>query len=219
MHYAKILNLTQIIDNMDFTLILFYLFSFILLSSALVVVSTRNMVHSVMFLILAFLNAAALFVILGAEFIATLMVVVYVGAIAVLFLFVVMMLNVDKSEIKKRINKYTPILILFLIILFLEIFLVIKVSNMIDYKRINLYLIASDVTNVKAIGNVLYTDFFLPFQISGAILFVAMIGAIVLTLKQKTRYIRKQKISDQVDRNKENSIEIVKVKSNEGIEI
>lgn len=204
---------------MDFTLFLFYLFSFILLSSSLVVVSTRNMVYSVMFLILAFLNAAALFVILGAEFIATLMVVVYVGAIAVLFLFVVMMLNVDKSEIKRKINKYTPVLILVLVILFLEIFFIIKFSNTGDYKRINLYFMAPEIHNTKAIGNILYTDFFLPFQISGAILFVAMIGAIVLTLRQKDRYIRKQKINDQTNRNKANSLEIVKVKSNEGIEI
>ena len=204
---------------MDFTLILFYFFSFVLLSSALVVVSTRNMVHCVMFLILAFLNAAALFVLLGAEFLAMLLVIVYVGAIAVLFLFVVMMLNVDKAEIKSQINRMTPVLILVVLTLLLEIFLIIKVTVAGQYARISLYQITPEISNTSAIGNVLYTNFFLPFQLSGAILFVAMIGAIVLTLKQKNRFIRKQKISDQIFRNKENSLEIVKVKSGEGIEI
>ncbi len=204
---------------MDFTLILFYLFSLVLISSAIVVVSSRNMVHCVMFLILAFLNAAGLFVILGAEFLAMLLVIVYVGAIAVLFLFVVMMLNVDKSELKKRVNKTIPILISLVLVLFLEIFLIIKVSLIGDYSRASLFPITESTQNTQAIGNILYTDFFLPFQLSGAILFVAMIGAIVLTLSEKTRFMRKQKISDQTMRNKENSLEIVKVKSGEGIEL
>lgn len=204
---------------MSFTLILFYFFSLVLLSSSLVVVSTRNMVHCVMFLVLAFLNAAALFVLLGAEFLAMLLIIVYVGAIAVLFLFVVMMLNVDKAEIKMQINRMTPILILVALTLILEIFLIIKVTMTGQYAKISLYQITPEISNVNAIGNVLYTNFFLPFQLAGAILFVAMIGAIVLTLKQKKRFIRTQKISDQVFRNKENSLEIVKVKSGEGIEI
>ncbi len=204
---------------MSFALILFYLFSLVLLSSAIVVVSTRNMVHCVMFLILAFLNAAALFILLGAEFLAMLLIVVYVGAIAVLFLFVVMMLNVDTKEIKLKISRYTPLLIMVLLILLVEIFLIIRISLVGNYMQISLYQIMPDVPNSKAIGNILYTNFFLPFQLSGAILFVAMIGAIVLTLREKTRFIRKQKISDQVFRNKENSLEIVKVKSGEGIEI
>jgi NADH-quinone oxidoreductase subunit J len=204
---------------MDFTLILFYIFSAVLISSALVVVSTRNMVHSVMFLVLAFLNAACLFILLGAEFLAMLLIIVYVGAIAVLFLFVVMMLNVDKAELKKRVNKTIPLLLCLGIIMALEIFLILKVSFISDYKKTSLLPISTEIANSKAIGNVLYTRYFLPFQISGAILFVAMIGAIVLTLSEKTRFIRKQKISDQVFRNKANSLEIVQVKSGEGIEL
>lgn len=204
---------------MDFTLILFYLFSFILVSSALVVVSTRNMVHAVLFLILAFLNAAGLFILVGAEFLAMLLVVVYVGAIAVLFLFVVMMLNVDKSELKKRINKSIPILITISAVFILEIALILKVSLVGNYKKTALFPISDKITNTQAIGKLLYTDFFLPFQLSGAILFVAMIGAILLTLSDKKRFIRKQKISDQIFRNKSNSLEIVKVKSGEGIDL
>ncbi|HLD76856.1 MAG TPA: NADH-quinone oxidoreductase subunit J [Rickettsiales bacterium] len=204
---------------MSFTLILFYLFSLVLLSSAIIVISTRNMVHSVMFLILAFLNAAALFVLLGAEFLAMLLVIVYVGAIAVLFLFVVMMLNVDSKEIKTKLSKYTPLLVCVILVLFIEIFLIIRLSSIGNYAQISLYQIAQDVPNTKAIGNILYTNFFLPFQLAGAVLFVAMIGAIILTLRQKDRFIRKQKISDQIFRNKGNSLEIVKVKSGDGIEI
>jgi len=204
---------------MAFTTILFYLFSFVLISSALVVVSTRNMVHSVMFLILAFFNAAALFVLLGAEFIAMLLIVVYVGAIAVLFLFVVMMLNVDNIKIKEKIRLHTPLLIAIAIVFFLEIFLVIKVSSAANYQTASFFPIPAGVHNVNAIGRVLYTDFFLPFQLAGAVLFVAMIGAIVLTLRHKNRFIRKQKINNQVFRNKENSLEIVKVKSGEGISL
>jgi NADH-quinone oxidoreductase subunit J len=204
---------------MNFTLILFYLFSFFIISSALVVVSTRNMVHCVLFLILAFLNSAGIFVLLGAEFIAMLLIVVYVGAITVLFLFVVMMLNIDKSEISRKINKSAPILLCFAVIFFLELLLIIKISNEMISQKIIILPISQEIQNVNALGNILYTNFFLPFQISGLILFVAMIGAILLTLEKNNRFIRKQQISGQVSRNKENSLEIVKVKSGEGIEI
>lgn len=203
---------------MNFTLTLFYLFSFVLVSSALVVVSTRNMVHAVMFLVLAFLNAAALFVLLGAEFLAMLLIVVYVGAIAVLFLFVVMMLNVDE-KISDEINRKRPLLISVGIVMFAEILMIIKFSSVKFYETKLLFPTPTDIHNTKAIGNVLYTDFILPFELSGAILFVAMIGAIILTLKDETRFIRKQKISDQVARNKINSLEIVKVKIGEGINL
>jgi len=203
---------------MTFTLFLFYLFSFILISSALVVVSTRNMVHAVMFLILAFLNAAALFILLGAEFLAMLLIVVYVGAIAVLFLFVVMMLNVD-VKISEEINRKRPLLILIGVVMFFEILMIMKFSSVKFYETKLLFPTPTDIHNTKAIGNVLYTDFILPFELSGAILFVAMIGAIILTLKDETRLIKKQKISNQVMRNKKNSLEIVKVKSGEGINL
>jgi NADH-quinone oxidoreductase subunit J len=204
---------------MNFTLTLFYLFSFVLVSSALVVVSARNMVHSVMFLVLAFLNAAALFLLLGAEFLAMLLIVVYVGAIAVLFLFVVMMLNVDNQQIKQEVNRRRPVMMLVGIIMFFEILLITKFSSVKFYETKLLSPTPTDVHNAKALGNILYTNFILPFQLSGAVLFVAMIGAIVLTLKDETRFIRKQKISDQTARTKANSLEIVKVKSGEGIEI
>jgi NADH-quinone oxidoreductase subunit J len=203
---------------MTFSLTLFYLFSFVLISSALVVVSAKNAVYSVMFLVLAFLNAAALFVLLGAEFLAMLLIVVYVGAIAVLFLFVVMMLNVDFKQIEVKINRHLPVLILLAVVLFTEIFLIIKFSAIKIYDTKLLFPTPTNIHNTKAIGNLLYTDFILPFQLAGAVLFVAMIGAIVLTSKDETRFVRKQKISDQVARNKANSLEIVAVKSGAGIE-
>ncbi len=203
---------------MNFTLTLFYLFSFVLISSALVVVSARNMVHSVMFLVLSFLNAAALFVILGAEFLAMLLIVVYVGAIAVLFLFVVMMLNVDIKNLNAKANKHLPVLLLIGVVMLSEIVLIIKFSSLKFYDTKTLFPTPDNITNSAAIGNILYTDFILPFQISGAILFVAMIGAIVLTLKEDGRFIRKQVILSQNSRNKQNSLRIVQVKSGEGID-
>ena len=203
---------------MNFTLYLFYIFSFVLISSSLVVVSTRNMVIAVIFLILAFFNVAGLFVLLGAEYLAMLLVVVYVGAIAVLFLFVVMMLNVD-AEFKENVNRKKPLITMLIVILFCEIFLITKFSS-VNYTEITAkYPTPTDIHNTKAIGKILYTDFILPFQISGAILFVAMIGAIVLTMKTETRYIRKQSIFAQVSRSKKDTLEIVKVKSGEGIDL
>ena len=203
---------------MNFTLYLFYIFSFVLISSSLVVVSTRNMVIAVIFLILAFFNVAGLFVLLGAEYLAMLLVVVYVGAIAVLFLFVVMMLNVD-AEFKENVNRKKPLITMLIVILFCEIFLITKFSSVNHAEITAKYPTPTDVHNTKAIGKILYTDFILPFQIAGAILFVAMIGAIVLTMKTETRYIRKQSIFAQVSRSKKDTLEIVKVKSGEGIDL
>ncbi len=204
---------------MNFTLDLFYLFSAVLIFSAIMVISAKNMVHSVMFLVLAFLNAAGLFILLNAEFLAMLLIVVYVGAIAVLFLFVVMMLNIDTKKVKHEFNRHIPLLVMVSVVLFCEIFLTIKASYFKTFDKSSLYAIPADEHNINAIGNVLYTNFILPFQLSGAVLFVAMIGAIVLTLKDETRFIKKQKISDQVLRTKENSLQIVKVKSGEGIDL
>ncbi len=204
---------------MNFTLDLFYLFSFVLVASALVVVSAKNMVHSVMFLVLCFLNAAGLFVLLGAEFLAMLLIVVYVGAIAVLFLFVVMMLNVDFKNVEQKINRHLPIMIMIGILMLVEIILITKFSTIKFYDTKTLFPTPTDIHNTNAIGNLLYTDFILPFQLSGCVLFVAMIGAIVLTLRDEKRFIRKQKICDQVARSKANSLEIIKVKSGEGINL
>ncbi len=203
---------------MNFTLYLFYIFSFVLISSSLVVVSTRNMVIAVIFLILAFFNVAGLFILLGAEYIAVLLIVVYVGAIAVLFLFVVMMLDVD-AKITEDVNRKKPLITMLIVILFCEIFLITKFST-INYFEMNpQFPTPKDIHNTKAIGKILYTDFILPFQIAGAILFVAMIGAIVLTMKTEERYIRKQDISKQVSRNKKDTLVIAKVKAGEGIDL
>ena len=201
--------------------LLFYLFSSILICSALVVVSTKNTIYSVMFLILAFFNAAGLFVLLGAEFLAMLLVIVYVGAIAVLFLFVVMMLNIDqKPKIKEGINKYFYLVILISGILFIEIFLIIQSSTMLFSSHSSASIpISQNISNTKAIGDVLYTKFAYPFQLSGLILFVAMIGAIVLTLRDQDRFIKKQNIGEQITRTKSSSIKIVKVKSGEGVDV
>lgn len=204
---------------MTFTLTLFYLFSFILISSSLVVVSSRNMVHCIMFLVLAFLNAAALFILLKAEFLAMLLIIVYVGAIAVLFLFVVMMLDIDSKKIKHEISRHLPLMILIAAILFLEITFILKMSGIKSYETALLFPAPTDISNTNALGNILYTDFVLPFQISGAVLFVAMIGAIVLTLRENNRFIRKQKVGNQTARNKANSMEIIKVKSGEAINL
>ncbi len=203
---------------LTFPLILFYIFASVLIASSIVVISSRNMIVAIMFLILAFINASALFVLLGAEFIATLLIVVYVGAIAVLFLFVVMMLDID-IKIKNAVNKKRPIFILISAIMFFEILVISNFSRVKFYETKTLYPINQDIGNVESIGKVLYTDFALPFEIAGAILFVAMIGAIVLTLKDEMRYIRKQQIGQQVARNKSTSIEIVKVEPNTGINL
>ena len=203
---------------MNFTIFLFYCFSFVLVSSALVVVSTRNMVNAVIFLILAFFNVAGLFIILGAEYIAMLLIVVYVGAIAVLFLFVVMMLDID-TKITQTINRRKPLITMIIIVIMSELFLITKFSNL-NFGSSKLpFPTPQNISNTLAIGKILYTDFILPFQISGAILFVAMIGAIILTMKSEKRYIRKQLISSQVFRTKNQSLEIVKVKSGEGIDL
>jgi len=176
-----------------------------------------------MFLILAFFNAAGLFILLGAEFLAMLLVIVYVGAIAVLFLFVVMMLDIDQGQkfgqIKSKFKEYFNIATLLGLVFFAELFLIIEASVGQEAKTMPKFPIYSDVGNSVAIGNILYTDFFYPFQLAGAILFVAMIGAIVLTLKEQTRFIRKQNISNQVARTKEEAVEVVKVEVGQGLDI
>ncbi|MBM3589882.1 MAG: NADH-quinone oxidoreductase subunit J [Alphaproteobacteria bacterium] len=203
---------------MNFTLYLFYIFSFVLISSSLAVVVSRNMVNAVIFLILVFFNVAGLFILLGAEYLAMLLIVVYVGAIAVLFLFVVMMLNVD-LKIIENINRRKPLITMLALIIFCELFLITKFSNINYTNKITKFPTPQNIHNTKAIGKILYTDFFLPFQVSGAILFVAMIGAIVLTLKPEKRFIRKQNIASQVHRTRGESLEIINVKSGQGIDL
>ncbi len=189
----------------------FLLFSTVTILSSIAVISSRNPVHSVLFLILAFVNSAGIFVLAGAEFLAMILLIVYVGAVAVLFLFVVMMLNIGIDEIKTQAKKYIITGGLVGIILLLE--LIFSFSNLDNiYKRADSLSNENNISNTHSIGKVLYTDYFFMFQISGCILLVAMIGAIVLTLR-KREGVKRQNISQQIKRNKENSIEIIKMKN------
>lgn len=197
----------------------FYLFAFIMLASAVMVVAARNPVHSVLFLILAFFNAAALFLLAGAEFLGLILLVVYVGAVAVLFLFVVMMLDVDFAELKHGALKYAPIGALVgiivaveLIVVFVSMHLAPSVAEHVTQPMPDL----SQRTNTEALGDILYTNYVFYFQLAGLVLLVAMIGAIVLTLRHKTG-VKRQSIAVQVARRPEDAIEIKKVESGKGI--
>ncbi len=197
--------------------ILFYLFAFVLTGSALAVVTLRNPVHSVLFLILAFFNAAALFVMLGAEFLAMLLVIVYVGAVAVLFLFVVMMLNVDVESFRRGLTRYSSAG--FVVAAFLLAQMFILFTNMDKISAMKLHLktpIKEGVTNTAALGQVIYTNYALAFEVSGMILLVAMIGAIALCFYPRNR-MRKQNINAQVNRKRKDTLEIVKVQTGKGI--
>ena len=174
------------------------------------VISSRNPVHSVLFLILAFFNSAGLFVMLGSEFLAMMLIIVYVGAVAVLFLFVVMMLNINISEMKEGFQKYLPIGLLIGIILLAEIFFVISGNGIQRDLNINV----QTIPNTHLIGSVLYTDYIYLFQLSGLILLVAMIGAITLTLRERTG-VKKQIVNAQTDRKISDVIEVIKVNSKE----
>ncbi len=178
----------------------FYLFATILIASAVMVVTSRNPVHSVLYLILAFFNAAALFLIAGAEFLAMILVIVYVGAVAVLFLFVVMMLDIDFARLREGFQRYAPFGAVVGGILFLELLLVLGAWQFsTDAQELRLSPTPGGVTNTEAIGRVLYTDYIYLFQLSGLILLVAMIGAIVLTLREKTNS-RGQSVEAQLAR-------------------
>ena len=196
----------------------FYLFAAILLVSAVVVISARNPVHSVLCLILAFFNAAALFVLIGAEFLAMILVIVYVGAVAVLFLFVVMMLDIDLAEMRQGFLNYLPIGALVGLVLFVEL---VIVAGLWQYEPAMATGLAEPVppldvrSNTAAIGDVLYTRYALLFQAAGIILLIAMIGAIVLTLRH--RQIKRQRIGEQVRRRPEDVIRLHDAKRGEGV--
>ncbi|WP_040619884.1 NADH-quinone oxidoreductase subunit J [Rhodovulum sp. PH10] len=194
----------------------FYLFAGICVASALMVISSRNPVHSVLFLILAFVNAAGLFILMGAEFLALILVVVYVGAVAVLFLFVVMMLDVDFVQMRKGFMQYLPVGALIGLIVLVELLLVVGTWVMEPGGLRTAAPIAADVSNAKALGLVLYTRYVYFFQAAGLVLLVAMIGAIVLTLRHKP-YVRRQSVPDQLSRKKAKIIELVDVKPGQGI--
>jgi len=195
----------------------FYMFAAVLLASAVMVIASRNPVHSVLFLILAFFNAAGLFVLIGAEFLAMILVIVYVGAVAVLFLFVVMMLDINFSELREGFLNYLPVGALIGLILVVELVMVLGGwAFSPDVATIVPVLPADQVTNTEAIGRVVYTKYFYLFQASGLVLLVAMIGAIVLTLRHREG-VKKQRIGQQVSRRREDSIEVRDVPTGSGV--
>jgi NADH-quinone oxidoreductase subunit J len=197
----------------------FYLFAAVAVASGVMVVSARNPVHSVLFLILAFFNAAALFVLMGAEFLAMVLVIVYVGAVAVLFLFVVMMLDINFVALRQGFQQYLPVGALVGLVLVAELVLVFgawAVAPGAEAVGTDPIPVAGEITNAHALGLVLYTKYAYLFQVAGLILLVAMIGAIVLTHRQRDG-VKKQRIAAQLDRRREDSLEVVKVRSGEGI--
>jgi NADH-quinone oxidoreductase subunit J len=199
-----------------FEAIAFFFFSAILIASAVMVIASKNPVHSVLFLILSFFNAAGLFVLMGAEFLAMILVVVYVGAVAVLFLFVVMMLDIDFAELKRGSLQYLPFGALIGVILAAE--LVMAGSVWVMKPAINSAMapaVPSGVTNTEALGRILYTDYIYYFQIAGLVLLVAMIGAIVLTLRSRPG-VRRQVIAVQNARTAAMAVEMVDLKPGEG---
>ena len=198
--------------------ITFYIFSLVAVLSALMVISARNPVHSVLFLILSFVNASGLFVLLGAEFLAMILVVVYVGAVAVLFLFVVMMLDINFVKLREGFLQYLPFGALLGIVLIIELG-ILFLTRSFSENSLSKFVespVMNEVENTKLIGQVLYTDYFYLFQISGLILLVAMVGSITLTLRDRGQ-VKRQNISQQNYINANNAIEKKKVKLGEGI--
>jgi NADH-quinone oxidoreductase subunit J len=197
--------------------ILFYIFAAVAVASGVMVISARNPVHSVLFLILAFFNAAGLFVLIGAEFLAMILVIVYVGAVAVMFLFVVMMLEIDFVELRSGFVRYLPVGLLVGLILLAELVLVVGSWALVPGGPAAAALPAGGVTfdNTRALGGVLYTRYLFAFQGAGLILLVAMIGAIVLTLRRRAE-VRRQSIPAQLARSRAQSVEVVKVPVGEG---
>jgi NADH-quinone oxidoreductase subunit J len=194
--------------------IMFYIFAAIAVASGVMVVSAKNPVHSVLFLILAFFNSAGLFILLGAEFLAMILVFVYVGAVAVLFLFVVMMLDIDFAQLRSGFMRYLPIGALIGFILLAELLLIFGswaiAPGIAGLKAAPLPQGAAAVTNTRALGDLLYTRYVFAFQLAGMILLVAMIGAIVLTLRQRAG-VRRQRVPAQLARSRAQSVAVVKV--------
>jgi NADH-quinone oxidoreductase subunit J len=203
--------------------IFFYTFSLIAIFSAIMVVASKNTVHSVFFLILDFISISCLFIMIGAEFLGMIMLIVYVGAVAVLFLFVVMMLNVAQQKNQwfesTSDNTHIPIGLLISVVIFFELVIVVggwkykpDLSSSVSIE------INQNITNTHSIGNILYTDYIHLFQLSGMILLVAMIGAIVLTYRKRSG-IKRQSYLSQISREKSESVSLVDVKSNQGVKI
>ena len=203
--------------------IFFYIFSFIAVVSAIMVIVSKNTVHSVFFLILDFISISCLFIMIGAEFLGMMMLIVYVGAVAVLFLFVVMMLNVAQQKnqwfVSEESSKHIPIGLIISIIIFFELIIVIggwKYKP--DIFDLNNLMMSSSVSNTHSLGQVLYTDYIHIFQISGMILLVAMIGAIVLTFR-KREGVKVQSYLKQISRERSEGVEILEVENNKGVKI
>jgi NADH-quinone oxidoreductase subunit J len=200
--------------------IAFYVFAAVCIGSGMMVISARNPVHSVLFLILAFFNAAGLFVLMGAEFLAMILVVVYVGAVAVLFLFVVMMLDIDFAELRRGVLQYLPIGVTVGLILLVELIFFAASIWQIAPEAVNALGAPTpplaELSNTAALGELIYTDYILLFQTAGLILLVAMVGAIVLTLRAREG-VRRQVIAGQIGRRRELSVEIRKVPTRGGV--
>ncbi len=202
---------------MTLPLFFFYVFSIIAVASALMVIASRNPVHSVLFLILTFVNAAGLFMLAGAEFLALILIVVYVGAVAVLFLFVTMMLDVDFASMRQGMLQYAPVGIVIGVILLLELLLVAGSFALTPEVTANAVVpIDAGVENTRALGQLIYTRYVFLFQAAGGVLLVAMIGAIVLTLRHKTG-VKRQDIFKQSNRKRHEAVENVQVKSGQGL--
>jgi len=196
----------------------FYLFASMMIISSLLVVSSKNPVYSVLWLIFTFCNAAGLFILIGAEFLAMMLVVIYVGAVAVLFLFVIMMLNVNFAKMREASRKNLTVGALVAFILFIDLAAIVMVgTKSINLEQAGRFMMSPEIGNVYVIGRVLYTDFILPFQIAGLILFVAMIACISLTLRTRIG-VKRQDVFKQLARDKLNSLDIIKVSSNKGVE-
>ena len=204
--------------------IFFYIFSIIAIVSAVMVIVSKNTVHSVFFLILDFISISCLFIMIGAEFIGMIMLIVYVGAVAVLFLFVVMMLNVAQQKNQwlssTKSSTHIPVGLIISLIIFFELIIVIGgwkyKPDLI--KSLSSLDISSETTNTHDIGNILYTDYIHLFQLSGMILLVAMIGAIVLTFRRR-KGLRRQNYFNQISREREDAVQLVEVESNKGVKI
>ena len=197
----------------------FYVFAFFTVVSGALVISARNPVHSVLFLILAFFSSAGLFVLMGAEFLAMILVVVYVGAVAVLFLFVVMMLDINFVELRQGFLQYLPAGVMIGLVLLVELVVIVAGHAMAPKAGTTVAQPippVDKISNTQALGELFYTHYIYLFQAAGLILLVAMIGAIVLTHRKRDG-VRKQRISDQINRRAEDSVEVVKVETGKGI--
>ena len=202
-----------------FQALTFYVFAFFTVVSGALVISARNPVHSVLFLILAFFSSAGLFVLMGAEFLAMILVVVYVGAVAVLFLFVVMMLDINFVELRQGFLQYLPAGVMIGLVLLVELVVIVAGHAMAPEAGTTVAQPippVDKISNTQALGELFYTHYIYLFQAAGLILLVAMIGAIVLTHRKRDG-VRKQRISDQINRRAEDSVEVVKVETGKGI--